>query len=296
MRLRTLPLAASCIVTGNGLALHSLHHSSTTSFSWAVFGLTLLTTFLLQVLSNLANDYGDFSNGVDNDGRVGPERAMQSGAIAKSQMQKGLAICSALAFISGVSLLWIALASGGMFYSAIALLLVGVVSIAAAFKYTVGKNPYGYRGLGDIAVIVFFGFVGVMGSNFLQTHTWDLTMLLPSLTIGCLSAAVLNLNNLRDHINDAASNKNTLIVKIGFEKGKVYHYALFIVSFVSLASYLAVQQLLETKSWIALMVFVLFIPHLKKVRVTKVPAELDSQLKVVALLTFLLSLVIFVLV
>jgi 1,4-dihydroxy-2-naphthoate octaprenyltransferase len=183
-----------------------------------------------------------------------------------------------------------------MFYSAIALLLIGVASIAAAFKYTVGKNPYGYRGLGDIAVIVFFGFVGVIGSNFLQTHTWDVTLILPSLTIGCLSAAVLNLNNLRDHINDAASNKNTLIVKIGFERGKIYHYTLLLTAFFALSVFLLLQPIVELRSLLILLVFILFIPHIRKVRSTAVPAELDSQLKVVALLTFLLSLVILFLV
>lgn len=287
MRLRTLPLAASCILAGSAAAWQAGDGSV------AVLVLALITTFLLQILSNLANDYGDFAKGTDNADRVGPTRAMQSGAITKESMKKALIVCTVLALISGIALLYVALAAGGKFLYAIGFLILGLGAIAAAFKYTVGDNPYGYRGLGDLFVFLFFGVVGVGGTYFLHTGEFSFTVLPLAITVGLLSAAVLNLNNLRDHVNDAACGKRTLVVKLGFAKGKIYHLIIVMIAFLSGYAWIAfVAQ--RPLAWIALFPLLLQLLLLRKVIVTTTPAELDPELKKVALLTFLFSLTLFI--
>ena len=288
MRLRTLPLAASCVLVGSALGWH---HSTD---PWLIFSLTLLTTLLLQILSNLANDYGDYAHGVDNADRVGPQRAMQSGAITKREMKRALLITTVLTFISGVLLLWISFAAAGLFTTALLFLLVGIGAIIAAFKYTVGKNPYGYRGLGDLFVFVFFGIVGVCGTAFLHTKLWDTTTLFPAITIGALSCAVLNLNNLRDHVNDAASGKITIVVRMGFERAKGYHLLLLTVAFVALGIWFYISNFEVWQMLCALPTFILIVIHGRKVIRTTDAASLDPELKKVALGTFLLSLLFFV--
>jgi 1,4-dihydroxy-2-naphthoate polyprenyltransferase len=285
--LRTLPLAASCILAGSSAAWLAAPGS------WSVFVLAMLTTFLLQILSNLANDYGDYSSGVDNDDRVGPARAMQSGLITKDEMKKALVLCAVLTLVAGIALLWLALGSKGLFAYALVFLLIGVGAIAAAFKYTVGKNPYGYRGLGDMFVFLFFGIVGVGGTFFLYTQDWNLSLLLPSATVGLLSTAVLNLNNLRDHVNDKASGKRTMVVLLGFEKGKIYHFFLVLTAAVAGGMWVLLNY---SGGWSLLPILALLPQLLILIKVirTKVPAELDSELKKVALLTFFYSLLLFI--
>ncbi len=218
-RLRTLPLAFSCIIMGSGLAY------ADGGFNLTVFGLALITTFFLQILSNLANDYGDFVKGTDNEERVGPDRTMQSGLITKSEMVKIMWVITLFCSVFGVWLIYegtigLDLKKAGLFA------ILGLSAMGAAVKYTMGKTPYGYVGLGDIFVFLFFGLLGVLGSYFLHTHTLNWDLLLPASSIGLFTTAVLNINNMRDCEADKKSGKNTLVVKIGIEKAKDYHRAL----------------------------------------------------------------------
>ena len=207
-RLRTLPLAFSCIIMGSGLAFGD------GQFNSKVFVLALITTLFLQILSNLANDYGDFVKGTDNKNRVGPDRTLQSGLITKDEMVKAMWIIALLCSVFGVWLIYegtkgLDLHRAGFFA------ILGLAAMGAAVKYTMGKNPYGYAGLGDIFVFLFFGWLGVLGSYFLHTHTLNWELLLPASSIGFFTTAVLNINNMRDHLADAKSGKNTLVVSLG---------------------------------------------------------------------------------
>ena len=218
-RLRTLPLAFSCIIMGSGLAY------AADQFNLTVFVLALITTLFLQILSNLANDYGDFIKGTDNNERVGPDRTLQSGLITKVKMIKAMWVIALLCSIFGVWL--ISEGTIGLEFKKAGLFaILGLSAMGAAVKYTMGKNPYGYAGLGDIFVFLFFGWLGVLGSYFLHTHTFHWELLLPASSIGFFTTAVLNINNMRDHEADAKSGKNTLVVRIGIEKAKNYHRAL----------------------------------------------------------------------
>jgi 1,4-dihydroxy-2-naphthoate polyprenyltransferase len=217
-RLRTLPLAFSVILMSGFLAYFE------GKFCGQVFGLCILTTLFLQILSNFANDYGDTQNGADNAERKGPIRAVQGGKISKREMLIGMLIMSLLTLISGLTLLFVSF--GGIDFTFIGFLLLGLVCIAAAIKYTAGKNPYGYAGLGDLSVFIFFGLVGVLGSNFLYTHSFHILNILPAISCGVFSVAVLNLNNIRDILSDTLAGKKTIPVRIGFLKSKYYHYIL----------------------------------------------------------------------
>ncbi len=287
MRLRTLPLAASCILAGSSAAW------SDSLSPWPILLWGLLTTFLLQILSNLANDYGDFAKGTDNANRVGPARAMQSGAISKREMEPALVIVALACLTSGIMLLHTALTPRGMFLHAIGFLMLGLIAILAAFRYTVGKNPYGYKGLGDVFVFLFFGLVGVCGIAFLHAGNFSLDWILPAMTIGLLSTGVLNLNNLRDHENDKTSGKMTLVVKMGFAKGKVYHVTLIGLACISgiMWTVFFASGIIASAAALPLIVQLGLLP---KVFRTNNSSELDPELKKVALLTFATALLWFV--
>jgi 1,4-dihydroxy-2-naphthoate octaprenyltransferase len=280
MRLRTLPLAASVVITGSASTINA------SEFSWLIFGLTLTTTFLLQILSNLANDYGDFKNGADTQDRVGPTRAVQSGEITADQMKNAMVITATLSFISGVALLWTSLGQSGYLTEAILFLGLGFSSIAAAVKYTAGKNPYGYRGLGDVFVFLFFGIVGVIGTAFLQSKEINLIGILNAIVIGALSTVVLNLNNLRDHINDKAAGKITLVVRMGFGLGKKYHVLLLVLAFVS-----SLLVSFTLNSFWGMLAFIFPIIRTMKIMRTIEPRELDPELKKFAISAFVYSLI-----
>ncbi len=263
MRLHTLPLAASAILSG--IALSDLHYSTTGK----VAILCLTTAVLLQILSNLANDYGDFVKGTDNDKRVGNMRALQSGDITVSQMKSAIILLVMLSLVSGVSLLY--KATNGQFNTTFILFFgLGIAAIIAAIKYTVGKNAYGYSGLGDVAVFIFFGPVSVIGTFVLcngLTFNWvnDRVILLPAIGVGLLSTAVLNTNNIRDIDNDEASGKFTIPVKIGLQKARGYHSVLIVLALLSFSTYLFIEytywvQLLQlpamvliVKTWIGVL-------------------------------------------
>lgn len=277
LRLRTLPLSLSGIILGSGIAKFNGF------WDWNIFVLAMITTILFQIVSNLANDLGDSMKGTDNEYRVGPMRSVQSGLISQKEMSIAVAVTSVLSFIAAGALVFFG--TKGLpdsmlwFYVGLA-----IACILAAITYTVGKRAYGYNGLGDIMVFLFFGCVSVMGIYPLFAKSIDLILLLPASCIGLLSAAVLNLNNMRDRVNDAKSNKRTLVVLMGPNLAKLYHVILILGALVCQIVYL-----LETKhepALIGLLPGIVLIIHVRKVMRTTDPRNFDPELKKVALSTF----------
>lgn len=281
-RLRTLPLSVSGIITGTGIA------ASRGFFNWQICVLALLTTIGFQVLSNFANDYGDGVKGTDNKDRIGPQRALQSGAITPGEMKKAMTLTIIITLLVAILLIYVAFGKENFLLSLVFFLL-GIASIIAAVKYTVGKSAYGYNGLGDVFVFLFFGLLSVAGSYFLYAKSLDWSVFLPAASIGLLSVGVLNLNNMRDEKSDAASGKNTLVVKIGGKNAKRYHYAILITSLLLFLLF-ALLQSFYIYQYIFLLAFVPVLKHIKTVRENTVPKELDPELKKLAISTFLLSL------
>ena len=281
MRLRTLPLSISGIILASCLAYYN------GVFEWHIFGLAILTTLSFQILSNLANDYGDGVKGTDNDDRIGPERAIQSGKITPDELLHAIKInvliCIALAF----TLIFQAFGSQN-FLLTLVFFVLGISSIVAAIRYTVGGRAYGYRGLGDIFVFLFFGLVSVIGCYVLYAKTIDHVVFLPAFSIGLLSTGVLNLNNMRDRISDGKSKKTTLAVKLGANKVKQYHFFLIISAIITSALF---GILYYTTPWnlIYMVAYIPLIFHLKKVQKNVDPKLLDPELKKLALTTVLLA-------
>ena len=280
-RLRTLPLSVSGIIIGSFLAY------AEDSFDVKICTLALLTTIGFQILSNFANDYGDGVKGTDNDDRVGPQRALQSGIISPRQMLNAIKITGLITFLVAVLLLY--LAFGKTHFNYFLLFLVfGIASIAAAIKYTMGDNPYGYSGFGDVFVFLFFGWLSVVGSYFLFTKSLDYTIFLPATSVGMLSVGVLNLNNMRDRVSDEKANKRTLVVKIGSKLAKYYHYYLLVTSFLLAVLYVTIHF----QSYYQFLFMLAFVPiafHVRTVYTTKDPKMLDPELKKLALSTFLFA-------
>ena len=225
LRLRTLPLALACIMLGAFLA------AADSVLNWAVVILCVVTAVFLQILSNLANDYGDFVHGADHGEREGPQRAVQSGVITAQEMKGAMGLFAALSAVSGLALVIVAFGLAAL-PLLLLFLLLGAASIWAAVNYTAGKNPYGYAGLGDLFVLVFFGWVGVLGTYFLQAHSLQWALLLPATSAGLMAVAVLNVNNIRDIVSDAQAGKRTIPVRLGPVKARVYHWLLLSVAFV----------------------------------------------------------------
>jgi 1,4-dihydroxy-2-naphthoate octaprenyltransferase len=280
-RLRTLPLAISGIILATFIAYNQ------GLFHWCIFILALTTTLLLQILSNLANDYGDFTHGTDNENRVGPERAVQSGIISPNEMKLAIYIIGMLAFATGVVLLISALDKTiGLVF--ILFLITGLLAIGAAIKYTVGKSNYGYKGFGDIMVFLFFGIASVMGTHFLYTLKTDWKVLLPAAAIGLLSAGVLNVNNMRDFSNDKISCKITLAVRFQKKGSKIYHLALILLSLIFLSVYLFIIN--EKNILLSMVVPALpLLLHSYNVLRNDEPKKLDPELKKLALSTLFIS-------
>lgn len=282
-RLRTLPLSVSGIIVGSAYAYYQ-------GFSdWRIVVLALLTTLGLQVLSNYANDYGDGVKGTDAN-RIGEKRLVAAGIITAKQMKKAVIITAIFTFIIALLLIYVAFGKENFALSLIFILL-GIGSIGAAIKYTVGKSAYGYSGFGDLFVFIFFGLVSVVGSNFLFTHFIDWKLFLPASAIGLLSVAVLNLNNMRDIENDKIAGKNTLIVKFGLKFGLWYQRILIFLPFVFIILFFL---FLNKKFPIEIALFIGFM-FVHNSYISKVinPRDFDSELKKIALTTFVLSLVIF---
>ncbi len=280
-RLRTLPLSVSGILVG------SFYAFSQGFSNWAILAFALITTLGLQVLSNFANDYGDGVKGTDNEHRIGPARAIQSGAISIDAMKKGIIITALLTLIAAVLLIYTSFGKENFAYS-VFFFFLGLAAIAAAIKYTVGNSAYGYRGLGDIFVFIFFGLVSVLGCYFLFAKNIDSYIVLPAIALGLLSVAVLNLNNMRDQVGDALSGKNTLVVKMGSQRAKMYHYAIVVTALVLTLAFAVLSQF-KPMQYIFLIAYLPFLIHLKTVVKNTVPRELDPELKKVALGTFFLS-------
>lgn len=278
-RLRTLPLSISGILVGSAYAYYQ--HK----FDWIIFVLALLTTLSFQILSNFANDYGDGIKGTDAN-RIGEKRLVASGEITSDQMKKAIIINGIIAFILAVALIYFAFGQENFVYS-ITFLVLGIASIAAAIKYTVGNNAYGYIGFGDIFVFIFFGLVAVVGSNFLYSKSIDVKLFLPAIAIGMLSSAVLNLNNMRDIDNDRIANKNTLVVKFGLKWAKKYQGILMVFSVILVWYFIILLRL----NVIVILPFFLFASSIhQKINKINSSKEFDPFLKKVALFTFFLAL------
>lgn len=284
-RLRTLPLSISGILVGSAAAFQAHGHQDN---YYTIVVLCLLTTLFFQVLSNYANDYGDAIKGTDNDNRVGPKRAVQSGEITRKEMKNAMIITSVLSLLTSIGVIYTSFGKEN-FISALIYLFLAIASVGAAIKYTVGKSAYGYRGLGDLFVFVFFGLVSTLGTFYLFGHNLDINLIFPAISIGLLSIAVLNMNNMRDIENDTAMGKNTLVVKMGFEKAKQYHWFLIITPIILLMQY-AYNSFTE---WYQYAFIIGFIPLFKNIAVVskvKNPRLLDLELKRLSLSTFFISL------
>ncbi|MCO6564009.1 MAG: 1,4-dihydroxy-2-naphthoate octaprenyltransferase [Apibacter sp.] len=290
-RLRTLPLSLSGIILGGLLAKWK------GDFDGIIFGLSCLTTILFQILSNFANDYGDGTKGTDNELRVGPSRAIQSGVITQHSMLRAIIITILLSLLSSVVLLWYTFIPNykNQFFIFMGL---GIACVLAAIFYTMGKKPYGYMGLGDVFVFIFFGLVSVLGSDFLYTKTFSWDNLLPASAIGLFSCAVLNLNNMRDIESDRVSNKKTLALRLGFQKAKYYQMVLMNLPFILCLIFLLIHQnefVIKLESWSSLkpfLFFILFIPNTilrRKILYTQNAKDLDLYMKPTALLALFFS-------
>lgn len=281
-RLRTLPLSISGILVGGMAALPSPH------WNGLVFGLAFVTTLLFQILSNLANDLGDSQKGADNADRIGPMRAVQSGAISLSAMKRAVILTAVLSLASAFSLIYLGVKTLPTSF------IWGYIGLAfacvfAAITYTVGKKAYGYNGLGDIFVFTFFGVVSVVGVYPLLAQEINWNLLFPATAIGLLSTAVLNLNNMRDQVNDAAVEKRTLVVKLGFKGAKIYHYVLLKIALLSWIVFLYQSHI--PLAWISLLPFGIIAVHGFKVMRTTEPKDFDPELKKIALSTFFIALI-----
>ena len=281
-RLRTLPLSLSGIFFGATVAL-SIENFDPSVFHWA-----LIVTISLQVLSNFANDLGDGLKGTDNEHRIGPKRALQAGLLSARELKTGIGV---LVVLTGLAIYQLLQGANLNSTSYAILAMLGALSIVAALTYTLGKKPYGYYGLGDFMVFFFFGGVAVLGTIVLFTPDIPFYAIGYTLTAGSLSTAVLNLNNMRDHQSDKASGKNTLVVRMGVKRAKIYHYLLLIIAYIGFT--FSTIAVLSTSSIFLVLAFVLLIPHIQKVRKVEDYRNLDGELKKIALFCFLLSVVSF---
>ena len=298
-RLETIPLSISGIIIG------SFYSFFLQKFDILIFILALLTAISYQILSNFANDYGDGILGTD-DNRIGPKRSIASGEISTSELKKAISINI---FISvSLSYFLIKYSFGTNYYLLLIFLILSILSVVAAIKYTMGKSPYGYKGLGDIFVFVFFGLISVMGSSFLYTLKLDFNLLPIAVSLGFLCVGVLNLNNIRDIENDAKMKKKTIPTRIGFKLSKYYHYFLITLPIIltifwanqfSIFDY-ATRESDMTKenfeiSYNHFLIILALIPllfHLAKVHLAKVPMQFKPLLKQLALSIFLYSILI----
>ena len=298
-RLETIPLSISGIIIG------SFYSFFLQKFDIIIFTLALLTAISFQILSNFANDYGDGVLGTD-DNRIGPKRSIASGEISPSELKKAILINI---FISvSLSYLLIKYSFGTNYYLLIIFLILSVFSVVAAIKYTMGKSPYGYKGLGDIFVFIFFGLISVMGSSFLYTLKLDFILFPIAISLGCLCVGVLNLNNIRDIENDKKMNKKTIPTRIGFKLSKYYHN--FLIILASLLTIVWSNQFaifdyatykndnvtqnfeISYNHFLIIIALIPFIFHLIKVHFAKAPDEFRPLLKQLALSVFLYSILI----
>ena len=286
MRPRTLPLSISGVILGSSLAI------SFGIFKIPVLVLALLVTLSLQVLSNLANDYGDYSHGVDNIQRIGPKRALQSGLISIRKMLVAISLFTSVAAMSGLGLLIVGLGSTISFEMLIFIIL-GLMAILAAIGYTIGRSPYGYGGWGDLFVFSFFGIVATLGTFFLHTGHFYLKSIYPAAALGCLCVGVLNINNMRDNSADRNSGKMTLAVYLGYNYARIYHSLLIAGAMVLNLVYLLVTERANASifHYLIILVFPLFIKHIVDILKESDEKKLDPHLRKLAFATLLYTIV-----
>jgi len=276
IRLRTLPLALSSIFMGSFVAAY------TGNFKWDVLLLAALTTIFLQILSNLANDYGDSIHGADSAERLGPVRAVQAGLISLAEMKSAMYLLAGLSFLTGLGLIYVAVQNWLTF---LVFLILGLAAIWAAISYTSGKKPYGYIGLGDISVFLFFGILGVAGTYFLHSLTFSWTVIWPAISLGCFSTAVLNINNIRDISSDQKAGKKSIPVRIGRARAVLYNWSLIILGNVTILVFV-----LQNGTWSALLAWLvlpLMIVVGRSVQTKTSAKELDPYLKKMAISTLI---------
>lgn len=285
-RPRTLPLAIASILLGNFLAFAAGKFSFLTGF------LAILTTLLLQILSNFANDLGDSMNGVDNANRKVALRAVQTGKISQAEMKRAVILTSTLSLLSGISLIYVGLYQAS-WETILSFLGIGLLAILAAIAYTVGKKPYGYMGLGDLSVFLFFGWVGTLGTYYLQTGILNFYILIPASGCGFLSVAVLNLNNLRDLENDRKTGKNSIPVRIGKKLGFYYQKTIMTLGFSTFIIYLMYQgKPIQLAQNIVLMVgWYPLVQIIRNLHAGMTPAQIDPYLKKTALSTLFMIII-----
>lgn len=276
IRLRTLPLALASILAGSFLA------ANLNVFRWEILVLASLTTIFLQILSNLSNDYGDTVNGADHADRQGPIRAVQSGLISLPEMKKAMYLFGALSLISGLLLLFVAVQSMTLF---LIFLGLGLAAIWAAITYTSGSNPYGYAGLGDISVFIFFGILGVFGTYFLHSLTLNLSGIWIAIALGLFSTAVLNINNIRDIESDFTAGKKSIPVRIGKKAAVRYNWFLILGGNCSLIIFVLISD--SWSSLLALLAMPIMIAVALGVQNGKESKTIDPYLKKMALSTLL---------
>lgn len=291
-RLRTLPLSMSGIILGSFIARWRITENGGT-WDWKIFALALVVTLLYQILSNFANDYGDGVKGTDKL-RVNEaeQRAVASGRITANQMRNAVILFAVLSLIATIALLYLAFFKDNLMQEFYTFVGLGIASILAAIGYTVGKKPYGYLGLGDIFVFIFFGLVSVGGSYFLFTKTFSWDILLPATAVGMLSAAVLNLNNMRDIESDRASGKKTLALRLGFRNAMIYQIILLQLPLIIMLVFMMMNGLHTQGKYYAFMFFILMFPMTglrRKIMQVKEPKELDPFLKQVGIITFMMA-------
>jgi len=280
-RLRTLPLSLSCSVLGSFLAY------ADGTFHLEILILAVATTLFLQILSNLANDYGDSLHGVDDENRIGPTRVIQHGLVSHKSMRWAIVFFALGAFVSGSLLILISLPG---LINKIIFFILGLLAIYAAITYTIGEKPYGYVGLGDLFVFLFFGIIGVAGTYYLHTKVFNPWILLPASAIGLLSSGVLNLNNMRDIRGDGMTGKNTLVVRLGSQGAKIYHVALITLSMLFSIVY-TIRYYHSIFQFLFIITFPLFVLNIKVVLQNTEPVELNSELKRLAITTLIFSII-----
>lgn len=290
-RLRTLPLSISGIIMGAFIARWRLLGQGQ-FWDWRIFVLAILVTLLYQILSNFANDYGDGVRGTDTlRTNEAESRAVASGKISAKEMRGAIVLFSILSLVATVGLLFITFYPNywiefGFFIG------LGVACILAAIGYTMGKKPYGYLGLGDIMVFIFFGLVSVGGSYFLFTKSWSWDILFPASAVGLMSTGVLNLNNMRDIESDALSGKKSLALRLGFKNAMIYQIILLQLPLILILIFLGVNGFFQSKNYYAFLVMVLMFPMTKLRRniiQIKEPKKLDPYLKQVGIMTLMMA-------
>ena len=281
-RLRTLPLSLAGVVLGVLLAAGDFRVSP-----WVAL-LIFLTTILLQILSNLSNELGDVLKGTDTEERQGPQYGLASGGLGIEDMKKLISFIATLAAISGILMVWVSF--GTLFcVKSVCLLALGAAAIFCAIRYTLGNNPYGYRGLGDLAVFVFFGLVSVLGGYFVAAHmipSW--LLVLPAAAIGCFSVGVLNVNNIRDMKTDAP-NRVTVAIKLGLKGARIYQTVLVVLGWVLMLAFAAFYK---PSPWHILFVVTLplYVKHVRGIW-TRTERALDPMLPLLVMSTFLLAII-----